>query len=192
MQITDVIERAQLRDDLPDFRPGDTVKVHVRVVEGSRERIQVFQGFVLRRLLADEPRFRPDAIEAFNPTTLGRPMHGRVVQFADEHGLAKVGSSDAHSLEAIGVGYTTFPGRTADELRAAILAGTTHHHGSFHATGAQLGTFGQQLRKYGRDARASLGGRIRGDGTRRDLGYPPELAAAIGEPPRERDRRIER
>jgi large subunit ribosomal protein L19 len=49
MQITDVIERAQLRDDLPDFRPGDTVKVHVRVVEGSRERIQVFQGFVLRR-----------------------------------------------------------------------------------------------------------------------------------------------
>ncbi|HJW61786.1 MAG TPA: 50S ribosomal protein L19 [Actinomycetes bacterium] len=49
MQITDVAERAQLRDDLPDFRPGDTVKVHVRVVEGSRERIQVFQGFVLRR-----------------------------------------------------------------------------------------------------------------------------------------------
>ncbi|HEY6708983.1 MAG TPA: 50S ribosomal protein L19, partial [Actinomycetota bacterium] len=46
MQITDVVERAQLRDDLPDFRPGDTVKVHVRVVEGSRERIQVFQGFV--------------------------------------------------------------------------------------------------------------------------------------------------
>jgi large subunit ribosomal protein L19 len=49
MQISDVVERAQLRDDLPDFRPGDTVKVHVRVVEGSRERIQVFQGFVLRR-----------------------------------------------------------------------------------------------------------------------------------------------
>jgi len=49
MQITEVVERAQLRDDLPDFRPGDTVKVHVRVVEGSRERIQVFQGFVLRR-----------------------------------------------------------------------------------------------------------------------------------------------
>ena len=49
MQITDAVERAQLRDDLPGFRPGDTVKVHVRVVEGSRERIQVFQGFVLRR-----------------------------------------------------------------------------------------------------------------------------------------------
>jgi large subunit ribosomal protein L19 len=49
MQITDVVERVQLRDDLPDFRPGDTVKVHVRVVEGSRSRIQIFQGFVLRR-----------------------------------------------------------------------------------------------------------------------------------------------
>ena len=49
MQPTDVVERQHLRDDLPDFRPGDTVKVHVRVVEGSRERIQVFQGFVLRR-----------------------------------------------------------------------------------------------------------------------------------------------
>jgi large subunit ribosomal protein L19 len=38
-----------LRDDIPDFRPGDTVKVHVRVIEGNRSRIQVFQGFVLRR-----------------------------------------------------------------------------------------------------------------------------------------------
>jgi large subunit ribosomal protein L19 len=49
MQITDAVERAQLRNDLPDFRPGDTVKVHVRVVEGGRERIQVFQGAVIRR-----------------------------------------------------------------------------------------------------------------------------------------------
>ena len=49
MQITDVVEREQLRDDHPDFRPGDTVKVHVRVVEGTRSRIQVFQGVVIRR-----------------------------------------------------------------------------------------------------------------------------------------------
>lgn len=130
------------------------------------------QGFVLRRLLTDEPRFRPDAIEAFNPTTLGRPWHGRVVAFAQEHGLATVGNSDAHALEAIGWGYSTFPGRTAEELRSAVLAGTTHHHGSFHGTTAQLNTFGRQLRKYGRDARANLGGRIRRDGTGRDLGYP--------------------
>ena len=43
------LERAQIREDIPDFRPGDTLKVHVRVVEGSRTRIQVFQGVVIRR-----------------------------------------------------------------------------------------------------------------------------------------------
>jgi len=57
-------------------------------------------------------------------------------------------------------------------LRAAILAGTSRHHGSFHGTVGQLGTFSQQLRKYGRDARAEVGGRIRRDGTGRDHGYP--------------------
>jgi predicted metal-dependent phosphoesterase TrpH len=134
------------------------------------------QGFVLRRLLADDERYRPDAIEAFNPTTLGRPWHGRVVRFAEEHGLARVGNSDAHSLEAVGIGYTTFEGRDGAALRAAIANRTTHHHGSFHPTGEQLGTFRRQLRKYGRDVRASVGGRLRGDGTRRDLGYPREVA----------------
>src|ERR1700760_2137379 len=43
------LEQAQLRTDVPDFRPGDTLKVHVRVVEGNRSRIQVFQGVVIRR-----------------------------------------------------------------------------------------------------------------------------------------------
>jgi len=131
------------------------------------------QGFVLRRLLADpDPRFHPDAIEAFNPTALGRPWHGRVVRFAQELGLATVGCSDAHALEAIGAGWTTFPGRSAAELRVAIETGHSRHHGSFHGTASQLGTFGRQLRKYGRDARANLGGVIRRDGTGRDLGYP--------------------
>jgi large subunit ribosomal protein L19 len=49
MNKTDLIERPFLRTDLPAFRPGDTVKVHVRVVEGNRERVQVFQGVVIRR-----------------------------------------------------------------------------------------------------------------------------------------------
>ncbi len=49
MKSTDVIEQRYLRADIPDFRPGDTVKVHVRVVEAGRERIQVFQGVVIRR-----------------------------------------------------------------------------------------------------------------------------------------------
>ena len=130
------------------------------------------QGFVIRRLLDDEPRYRPDALEVFNPTALGRPWHSRVVAFADQHGLARVGNSDAHALEAVGIGYTTFPGRKGEDLRAAIAARTTHQHGSFHASAVQLGTFQRQLRKYGRDARANLGGRIRRDGTSRDLGYP--------------------
>ena len=43
------IERAQTRSDIPDFRPGDTLKVHVRVTEGTRSRIQIFQGVVIRR-----------------------------------------------------------------------------------------------------------------------------------------------
>jgi large subunit ribosomal protein L19 len=49
MNPTDVVDRSNLRDDIPQFGPGDTVKVHVRVVEGNRERIQVFQGAVIRR-----------------------------------------------------------------------------------------------------------------------------------------------
>ncbi|MHB8669753.1 MAG: 50S ribosomal protein L19 [Acidimicrobiales bacterium] len=49
MNPTDLVDRASLRDDIPAFSPGDTLKVHVRVVEGTRERVQVFQGVVLRR-----------------------------------------------------------------------------------------------------------------------------------------------
>ena len=49
MNLLDDLDSASLRTDIPDFRPGDTVKVHVRVVEGNRSRIQVFQGAVIRR-----------------------------------------------------------------------------------------------------------------------------------------------
>ena len=49
MKSTDLIDQQSLRSDVPDFAPGDNLKVHVRVVEGSRQRIQVFQGVVLRR-----------------------------------------------------------------------------------------------------------------------------------------------
>jgi large subunit ribosomal protein L19 len=49
MNTLDALDAASLRDDIPDFRPGDTVKVHVRVIEGNRSRIQVFQGVIIRR-----------------------------------------------------------------------------------------------------------------------------------------------
>ena len=49
MNIISVLEQEQLRDDIPAFRPGDTVKVHVKVVEGNRERVQIFEGVVIGR-----------------------------------------------------------------------------------------------------------------------------------------------
>lgn len=49
MKSTDVIDQASMRDDIPDFAAGDTLKVHVKVVEGSKERLQMFQGVVIAR-----------------------------------------------------------------------------------------------------------------------------------------------
>jgi large subunit ribosomal protein L19 len=49
MNRIDLVEKPRLRDDLPDFRPGDTIRVHVRVAEAGRERLQVFQGVVISR-----------------------------------------------------------------------------------------------------------------------------------------------
>ena len=49
MHILDNLDAASLRSDVPEFRAGDTVKVHVKVVEGTRSRVQVFQGIVIRR-----------------------------------------------------------------------------------------------------------------------------------------------
>jgi predicted metal-dependent phosphoesterase TrpH len=131
------------------------------------------QGRVLRGLLADpDTAVHPDGLETFNPTTLGRPWHRRVTVFANEYGLAHLGNSDAHTLDAIATGWTVFPGRDAAALRHAIETRQTAHGGSFHETVGQLGTFGQQLRKRGRDVRDEVGGRLRRDGTGRDHGYP--------------------
>ena len=49
MNLIQSLEQEQLRKDIPDFQPGDTVKVHVKVIEGTRVRIQVFEGVVIRR-----------------------------------------------------------------------------------------------------------------------------------------------
>lgn len=130
------------------------------------------QGWVLRRLMDDDETVRPDGLETFNPTALGRPWHDRIVRFADEHGLARVGNSDAHALDAIGAGWTTFDGRTAAELRGAIEGRRTDHGGSFHDAASQFGVFRRQLGKRARDTRDELAGRVRRDGTGRDHGYP--------------------
>ncbi|MBD0380380.1 50S ribosomal protein L19 [Paenibacillus sedimenti] len=49
MNLIQEITKEQLRTDIPNFRPGDTLKVHVKVIEGSRERIQLFEGVVIKR-----------------------------------------------------------------------------------------------------------------------------------------------
>ncbi len=47
--IIDKIDQEQMRQDIPEFRPGDSVKVHIRIIEGNKERIQIFQGVVIKR-----------------------------------------------------------------------------------------------------------------------------------------------
>lgn len=49
MSVLEQIERENMRYDIPEFRPGDTVKVHIRIIEGNKERVQIFQGVVIKR-----------------------------------------------------------------------------------------------------------------------------------------------
>lgn len=127
----------------------------------------------IRRLLADaDPRYRPDAIEAFNPTTAASRWGQRVPAFAAELGMPVTGASDAHRAADIGAALTTFPGTSADELRAAILAGTTGWQGDAYTLRHQVHTFRGQLAKNALAVRDEVRGKLRRDGTGRDLGYP--------------------
>lgn len=127
----------------------------------------------IRRLLDEaDPTYHPDAIEAFNPTTARMRWSRRVPQFVTDMGLAAVAASDAHRAEAIGAALTTFPGRSAQDLRRAIERRETEWQGRPYAWREQLGMFGQQLGKYARAIRDDVGGAVRRDGTGRDLGYP--------------------
>jgi predicted metal-dependent phosphoesterase TrpH len=127
----------------------------------------------LRALIEDpDPAVRPDGLEVFNPTTAGRRWHPRVVAFAAAHGLAALGNSDAHLPAHIGQASTRFEGRTADDLRRAIEARATSWEGEFYPSMAQVGMLGRQVRKYVRDVRDEVRGKLLRDGTGRDLGYP--------------------
>lgn len=127
----------------------------------------------LRSLLEDaDPAVHPDGLEVFNATTAGKRGHRRSLAFAAEHGLAGLGGSDAHRPEHIGQAVTRFEGGTPDDLRRAIEARTTAWEGSFYPPGVQVGLFGRQVRKYARDVRDEVRGKVLRDGTGRDLGYP--------------------
>ena len=64
MNTLDFVDQASLRDDIPDFSPGDTVNVHVKVIEGSKERIQVFKGVVFAARAAGSAKRSPCARKA--------------------------------------------------------------------------------------------------------------------------------
>lgn len=130
-------------------------------------------GRTIRRLLDDpDRRFRPDAIEAFNPTTARMRWGRQVPALVAELGAAGVGGSDAHQAADVGHAVTTFPGHTADELRAAILSGTTGWDGNAYSWRKQLGTFKGQLNKNAVAVRDTARHRLLRDGVGRDLGYP--------------------
>jgi hypothetical protein len=83
-----------------------------------------------------------------------------------------VAASDAHRASGVGQAFTTFAGTTAAELRSAIEGRDTGWGGDAYTWREQLGTFGRQLERYATGARDDLRGRIRRDGSGRDLGYP--------------------
>lgn len=130
-------------------------------------------GRSIRRLLDEpDPIFHPDAAEAFNPTTAGMRWGRRVPGLLQELGLAATGGSDAHRALDVGHAVTTFPGRSADELRQAIVDGTTGWEGTPYSWRRQLGTFRGQLGKNALAVRDTARHRLLRDGAGRDLGYP--------------------
>lgn len=111
-----------------------------------------------------------DALETFNPSYAGRTHHRATVELNGVLHLPAVGSSDAHAASLVASGYTTFPGRTADELRRAMALGRTHAHGSFWDLPLEARIYGRQLRKYARDIRDDLRRALLRSGPGRDLG----------------------
>ena len=91
MTPTDLIDQDSLRTDIPDFRPGDTLKVHVRVVEGNKERIQIFQGEVIRRQGAGlQETYTVRKISSGVGVERTFPLHAPTVAKVEKVGLGKV------------------------------------------------------------------------------------------------------
>lgn len=127
----------------------------------------------IRRLMDEpDPIFHPDALEGFNPTTARMRWSRRVPAFAEEVGIAAVAGSDAHAARYVGRAVTTFTGRTVADLRAAIGRRDTGWQGEAYTWHEQLHMFGRQQRKNAAAIRDVVGGKVRRDGTGRDLGYP--------------------
>lgn len=106
MNLLDKIDLEQMRFDMPEFRPGDTVKVHIRIIEGNKERVQIFQGVVIRRKrgtmnatftvrkishgVGVEKTFalHSPRVEKVEVVTLGRVRRSRLYYLRDRRGKA--------------------------------------------------------------------------------------------------------
>lgn len=130
-------------------------------------------GRSIRKLMADrDARLHPDGVEAFNPTIAGTRWGKMGPDFVAELGVAPIASSDSHRAEDVGQAFTKFEGTTPEELRRAIQARATTWEGSKYTFPGQVSTFGRQLGKYSRGVRDTVSGKVKRDGTGRDLGYP--------------------
>ncbi|MEA2676348.1 MAG: hypothetical protein QOJ81_489 [Chloroflexota bacterium] len=130
-------------------------------------------GRAMRALLDEQDAiFHPDAIEAFNASTARMRWSRGAPEFARHLGLTALAGSDAHRAADVGQAVTTFPGRSPDDVRAAIAAGTTEWTGAAYAWRGQLDMFVRQQHKNARAVGATARHRLLGGGLGRDLGYP--------------------
>jgi predicted metal-dependent phosphoesterase TrpH len=102
------------------------------------------RGPLCRAVDCDDPRQRPDAIELFNPSFAGQVRHRQAIELNRRLGLAETGGSDAHHLGLIGTAWTSFPGRTGQDFRAAIGARTTAAEGRFWKLSDHMHGFAEQ------------------------------------------------
>lgn len=132
---------------------------------------------ILRVHQSRDPLVYWDALEGFNPSTAGRYGRAATARIAAELGLPLVGNSDAHTLDTVGDGYTIFPGSTAEDYRAAVLAGTTTGACTTWGPAKELAIYLRQVRKQTRDVSRWTRRNLLRDDAPRDLGVPPEELA---------------
>ncbi len=140
---------------------------------------------IMRVHLSKDPLVYWDALEGYNPSTAGRYGRAATARIAAELGLPLVGNSDAHTLDTIGDGHTLFPGSTAEDYRAAVLAGTTDGSCITWGPAREVMIYGRQVRKQAHDVSRWGRRNLLRDDAPRDLGVPADQL----ELQRERERR---
>ncbi len=113
------LEQGYLRSDLPDFRAGDTVKVHVRVVEGDKERIQIFQGLVIaRRGSGTRESFTVRKMSGGIGVERVFPLHGPVIDQIEVVRRGRVRRAKLYSLRGLRGKAARIDERREDRLQA--------------------------------------------------------------------------